>query len=414
MTSPVALIGMGTGPQDLTPAQRQRIDQANILIGGQRHLDAFDAHPAAKRAITRDLEGLFDFIKKTIAKDAAKARIVILASGDPLFYGIGARLIAAVGPDNVAVYPNITAVAAAFARIKMPWQDAAVVSLHGRDHTADLLQALNHSAQIAVFTDPRHTPAYLAELLERNDQDQVQMIILEKMGGKAEKITHGTPTEIRTMQAAEPNLVILLNPAENQKPRPALHPGMPDSAFAHENGLITKAEIRAVTLAKLALQPDQVLWDLGAGSGSIGIEASVLLGRGRIFAVEKNKTRLKQIEQNKKRFGVHQLQVIEARLPRGLEDLPAPDRVFIGGGGKDIDAIMRTAARRLPPDGRMVVNTVVIENMNRVLRAFTDLGFTTDVVQLQVSRGKPMPSGQRLAAENPVWIIAGWKLEIQP
>jgi precorrin-6Y C5,15-methyltransferase (decarboxylating) len=183
--------------------------------------------------------------------------------------------------------------------------------------------------------------------------------------------------------------------------------GTPDECFEHQQGLITKSEVRAVTLAKLRLGPGQVLWDLGAGSGSIAMEASLLIGKGRMVAVEKSPRRIAQIKANARRFHVRHLSVVQAELPEGLNGLPTPDRIFIGGGGKDLTGIIAAAAGYLGPGGLVVINTVLLQNANGAVATLQKLGFATEFVQVQIHRSQPMPYGERLEALNPVWIITG-------
>jgi precorrin-6B C5,15-methyltransferase / cobalt-precorrin-6B C5,C15-methyltransferase len=165
--------------------------------------------------------------------------------------------------------------------------------------------------------------------------------------------------------------------------------------------------VRAVALSKLRLSPGQVLWDLGAGSGSVAIEASLLLGKGRIVAVEQRSERIDQIKANARRFAVRNLSVVQAVLPAGLARLPKPDRIFIGGGGKNLPAIISEAARHLKPDGIVVINTVLLQNVHDAAAALRRLGFATEMVQLQIHRSRPMPWSERLETLNPVWIITG-------
>jgi precorrin-6Y C5,15-methyltransferase (decarboxylating) len=206
----------------------------------------------------------------------------------------------------------------------------------------------------------------------------------------------------------EPNLVVLSREHRQDADPVSLHFGMPDNAFRHERGLITKSEIRAVTLSKLMLdRPDLVLWDLGAGSGSVGIEAARFLPGGWVYAVEKRAERIEQIAENRDRFGVGNLTAVAADLPGGMEGLPDPDRVFVGGGGKGLPEILRAAAGRLRGGGVIVVNTVLIQSVSAAVEVLKDLELTTDLIQIQVSVARAMPWGERLGAQNPVWIIQG-------
>jgi precorrin-6Y C5,15-methyltransferase (decarboxylating) len=185
---------------------------------------------------------------------------------------------------------------------------------------------------------------------------------------------------------------------------------MAEDRFSHQQGLITKAEVRAVVLSKLRLDaPDLCLWDLGAGSGSVAVEAACFLRRGRIIAVERSPERIADIRANKRRFGLLNLEIVQAELPGGMEALPRPDRVFIGGGGRALPAILKRAADSLRPGGVLAVNTVVLESLQAARAGMNECGLAPETVQVQISRARDMPHGQRLQAENPVWILWGRK-----
>ncbi len=402
MAPPITIIGTGVSPDDLTARQRAIIESADILVGGQRLLERFGRRDCRQRVIDKDLEGLGDFLEAQMADQA----IVVLTSGDPLFFGIGAFLVGRLGADKVDILPNVSAVAAAFARLGEPWQAIRVVSLHGRNHTGQLLRCLAGGDTVAVYTDPVHNPAWLADLLVKNGFADVTMIVLEQLGTADERITRIRPDRAVGITFADLNLVVL-KPDPARQTTPALYPGMPDHHFAHENGLITKAEIRALSLSRLQLFDRAVLWDLGAGSGSVSIEAGLFITRGAIHSVEKNPQRISQIHVNRRRFGIGNMQVIQAHLPEGLDDLPDPDRIFIGGGGKALGDIITTAAGRLKPAGIIVINTVLVENMATAVNKLESLGLEMDMIQIQVNRAKTMPFSHRLEALNPVWIITG-------
>ena len=344
----VKIIGMGMSQQDLSPQQLEIVNSADILVGGQRHLDNFDRLNVTKKPISRDLEGLIEYIR---AEQSTK-QIVVLASGDPLFYGIGNRLIKSLGADRVDVYPNISSVAAAFARIKESWHDAAIISMHGRKSETALSEALQRKNKIAVLTDPVNSPARLAGICQKQRIADFKMCVLEKLGSEDENIGWYALDDAARKEFRDPNLVILKRiPMQNgQAESRVLQLGMPDAAYTHQAGMITKSEIRAVSLSKLCLAAGNVLWDLGAGSGSVAIEAALLIGHGRIVAIEKNPERIKDIKSNAEMFNLTNLQVVEAELPGDLSDLTAPDRVFIGGGGKKLAQIIETAAFFLKPD----------------------------------------------------------------
>ena len=399
----VTIIGMGLTPKDLTVEHLKVIEEADILVGGKRLLEHFAQCSAQKKIIDKNIKDIVDFVKNRMASQS----IVVLASGDPLFFGIGARLVKALGAENVVIYPNISSVAAAFARIKEPWSNVRVVSLHGRNNESALLKALEKENVVAVFTDPRNNPARLSQRLIEEDFINFNVCVLESLGTTEERFNWYRPDQAAGMVFAEPNLVILKRSSEGLKGMKPLHLGLPDNYFEHQQGLITKSEIRAITLSKLRLLKDHVLWDLGAGSGSISIEASLLVSAGKVFALEKKTERIQQIEINKSRFGIKNLEIVQAVLPEGLEGLPRPDRIFIGGGGRDLGKIINAAVTFLKPDGLVVVNTVLMQNIQTATETLRALDFKISKVQVQISRSRDMPWGDRLEAQNPVWIISG-------
>lgn len=403
--NPVTVIGLGLSPKDLTAEHLSLIEGADVLVGGKRHLAYFPDVRAEKKAITRNIPEVIEFIRDRMARE----KVVVLASGDPLFYGIGSLIITAFGAARVRILPNITAIGAAFSAIGMAWSDARLISLHGRRDEAALLAALAGHDKIGLLTDTVHTPAWLADFMIARGFGDFDMCVLEKLGADDETAAWYPLDEAAGKDFRSPNVVIL-HRTRPERPEPPLpvYPGMPEAAFVHESGLITKAEVRAVTLSKLRLSaPDLVMWDLGAGSGSVSVEAGLYIRTGRIVAVEQHPRRIAQIRANRDRFGINRMEIVHLVMPEGLDRLPAPDRVFIGGGGKNLGRIIEAAAGRLRPGGVMVANTVLIQNIDAALGAFTTLGFETDITQVQISGGKKMPWGDRLQPQNPVWIITG-------
>ena len=403
MMKNVFVIGMGLSLRDVTRDQLEIIRSADLLMGGRRHLDQFPDLGMQKQVIG----GKIAEIMASIRQGMAHGRVVVLASGDPLLFGIGARIIAELGGDRVTVLPNISSVAAAFARINEPWGDARVISLHGRDQKYQLLEALQSSGPVAVLTDGRQSPAWLAQWLLQRGAHAWRMAVFEQMGAAEERYGWYALEEAVGKRFAQPNVVIFKRHPTATFVQRGVHLGMSDDAFAHTDGLITKSEVRAVTLAKLRLTPGLTMWDLGAGSGSVGIEAAALLGSGRIVAVEQKAERVARIRENAGRFGLYNLEVVQAKLPQGLKALPPPERVFIGGGGRDLAEIIGRAADLLAHDGVMVANTVLIDNLALAVKAMHAKGLQTEVVQMQISRSRAMPWSRRFEAQNPVWIVSG-------
>ncbi|MCW8800186.1 MAG: precorrin-6y C5,15-methyltransferase (decarboxylating) subunit CbiE [Desulfobacter sp.] len=403
MTEPVHVIGMGLGPSDLTASHLALIERAAVLVGGKRHLSYFEDAKALKKEISSPVSGVLDFIEENMTAGL----VVVLASGDPLFFGIGKTLIARLGADKVIIHPNITSMAAAFARLKLSWQDAAWVSLHGRDNMSVLAKAMDDRDLLCVLTDPKNDPWAVKKQVESHEYAW-QVWVLENLGAPEEKIsTMDEHTDVDTV-FAQPNVVVLQK-GELAAPSGPLRLGTPDNWFVHEKGLITKAPVRVLSLAALELAPDNILWDLGAGSGSVGIEATLFLPDGFVYAVEKNQDRVAQIKANVERFKVNNLSVTLSQLPHGLANLPRPDRVFIGGSGKNLGQVLDVVATVLNPLGRIVVNTVLMETLHLAVSVLEEKGFRVSLTQAQISKSRNMPWGRRMDALNPVWIIAAQK-----
>jgi precorrin-6Y C5,15-methyltransferase (decarboxylating) len=400
---PVQVIGLGMSPEDLTPRHQEIIGSAQVLVGGRRLLEYFPEHRGLKIPLGKDPEGTL----RQVAGLARDKRVVVLASGDPNFYGVGPLVVRLLGAEGVVIHPNLTAVQTAAARLHLPWQDATVVSLHGRgwEHLAE---ALGKSGPLMIYTDPVHNPGAIARFLLDRGQSRIRVCVLEDLGQDQERLSWMTPEEAQSRTFSSLNLVVVLpEPVAADPGVPRLHLGLPEAALAHEAGLITKSEVRAVVLAKLALGPGQVLWDLGAGCGSVGIEASLLLTGGKILAVERQPERAAQIMANRDRYGVLNLEVVCGSAPECLAELAAPHRVFVGGGGVQVGDIVRTAMERLGPSGRVVVTAVLLETLNTVKTVLSDAGWPVEVVQLQVSRSHIVAGGLALKALNPVWVVTG-------
>jgi precorrin-6Y C5,15-methyltransferase (decarboxylating) len=401
---PVQVVGLGMSPVDLPPKSREIIQGAQVLVGGRRLLDYFPEHLAMKIPLGKDPEGTL----RQLPAMAETKRVVVLASGDPNFYGIGALVVKVLGPEQVVIHPNLTAVQAACARLKMAWQDATVISLHGRSWEP-LRAALGRPGPLIIYTDPVHPPGEIARYLLGRGLTRARVCVAEDLGQDTERVTWLNLAEAQEGEFSPLNLVVVVpEPGEVGSPGPELHLGLPEEALTHEAGLLTKTEVRAVVLAKLWLQPGQILWDVGAGCGSVGLEASLLLPGGKIFAVERHPERAAQIGTNRDRFGVANLEIVCGAAPECLSGLPDPQRVFVGGGGPGVAGIVRTALERLTPGGRVVVTAALLETLEAARKALAEAGWEVEVVHLQVSRSRPLAGGTFLQALNPVWIVTGY------
>lgn len=380
-----------------------------MLIGGTRHLELFDTPDKQKIPVKNHMKGIIEIIKKKMTHH----KIVVLASGDPLFYGIGSTLIQHFDKQHLNIHSNISSVSAAFSAIKEPWHDAKIISLHEKQEEAFLFSTLAEEHKIGFLTNHKRGPHYIAEGLIKEKLYDFKFCVLEKLGNRnEEKITWCGPLDqIKNQTFSQPNIVILLKQTQKKNNiSHETHMGMADSLFRHSKGLITKSEIRSITLSKLNLtQKGHVLWDIGSGSGSVGIEAALQIPRGYVYAIEKNPKRIADIIHNINNFNCSNIKILHTAFPEGIEELKTPDRIFIGGGGKALEQIIKTACGKLAPSGIIVINTVLLQNLEIALRCLNKYKFEPQVIQVQISRSKGMPFGDRLEALNPVWIISGSK-----
>ena len=396
----IKVIALGMGPQDLGQAARQEIARAQVLAGGQRLLDMFPDHPGKRLPFEAGLSAFVD----NISGMADEYRVVVLVSGDSGFFSLAGTLANRLGSHRVRLFPNVSSIQAAFSRIQHPWQDAALISLHARG-LGHLWPAVRTRDWIGILTDPKHSPDVLARLMLQRDQLQWRMWVFENMGADDEHHQDYSLDEAALKQFAPLNVVIL----ERLEATEILKLGATEDAYVHENGLITKAEVRAAALSCLDLEPGQIMWDLGAGSGSVGLEACLLLGHGKVVAVERRPERIKQVRSNRARFGVGNLQVVEADLPQGLDELPPPDRVFIGGGGKNLRDIVARSVQLMKPGGRVVAAVVRLESLTMAREAMQQAGLSVRTIHMQVSRGEDLAGEEYLKALNPVYLISGFR-----
>jgi precorrin-6Y C5,15-methyltransferase (decarboxylating) len=408
----VALIGMGMGRDDLGLNALRWLKRAEVLVGGRRHLELFPEHVGERILLQSPLQ---EAVERLTVLSETK-RTAVLASGDPFFFGIGQRIVKSLGKDRIIAFPNITSVQVLFARLGEPWEDVKVVSLHGREGKwlpGEWLKTVGAHPKTVLFTDPKHTPSWIAEQLCRAGITDRSMVVAEDLGLPTEAVRRFSLEEAGKENFSPLNLVALLpvdSTEESGLPpcgRPVL--GLAESAFLHEAGMITKMEVRAVVLAHLQLEPDLVLWDLGAASGSVSIEASRLAPLKQVFAVEKNGIRFKDLAENVKRFRCPEIQPILGSAREMLNGLPDPDRVFIGGSGGDLHDILSAVAPRLRPGGRVVQTAVTLDTLEDARSFWSAQPFETTITQLQINRSVPIGKTQRLESLNPVFIITAWK-----
>jgi precorrin-6B C5,15-methyltransferase / cobalt-precorrin-6B C5,C15-methyltransferase len=408
----------GSGGESLSPALAGRINSADLLAGGQRHLSYFSSFKGEKLVISGEIEPVIQRLQQAFA---AGQQAVVLASGDPLWYGIGATLRRYFPAEALEIWPAPTAFQLAFAALAEPWTDAALLSAHSRPLPA-VVSGVLAAPKAAILTDNRHTPLVVAQaLLAAGLSPTVPCAICENLGSAAQRIVKTTLGRVGEESYASLNVLVVWNQAGGQgsegaeenislfspcSPAPLrpYSPGLPDDLFATSAGQITKREIRLLALAELALQPGQVLWDIGSGSGSISIEAARAQPAALIYAVEKRSEMYNHFQENLRRFPAPNIHSVLGMAPDATFDWPDPHAVFIGGSGQKLAEIVQAAQQRLLPGGRLVINLVSLENLQSVRTCL----FDAHVTQVQINRGLPILDMLRFEALNPIFMVT-WR-----
>ncbi|MGW5659486.1 precorrin-6y C5,15-methyltransferase (decarboxylating) subunit CbiE [Streptomyces sp. NPDC003758] len=397
----VAVVGIGADGWDGLPeASRAVLLDAEVLIGGARHLALLPAACAGERVawpspLRPAVPGLF-------AAHAGR-RVAVLASGDPMFYGIGRTLTEELGPGSVRVLPHPSSVSYACARLGWPLEDAEVLTLVGRP-TARLAAALHQGRRLLVLSADATTPGEVAALLRGRGFGPSRMRLLEQLGGARERTTVEVTADDWPHPPGEPLNIVAV---ECRRAPGALRlgavPGLPDEAYEHD-GQLTKRHIRAATLGVLAPAPGELLWDIGGGSGSIAIEWMRTHPSCRAITVERDPVRAERIERNAERLGVPGLHIVTGAAPAALAELPSPDAVFIGGG-LTVPGLLDACWDALPVGGRLVANTVTLESEALLADAFRQRG--GDLVKLAVAHAVPVGgfTGWRQAMPVTQWAV---------
>jgi precorrin-6Y C5,15-methyltransferase (decarboxylating) len=400
----VTLIGIGDdGCAGLTARAANAVAAAEVLAGGERHL-AFFPQWKGERVVLKDKLG--DALDR-LAERANEHNVAILASGDPLFFGVGALVLKKIGAEHVEVVPAPSSVQLAFARAGLKWDDAAFLSLHGRAR-AGLLTRLRRLHKVAILTDEESSPRWIASHLVAHEERGWDAWVCENLGGPDERVRRLSLEALAACDDVAPlNVLVLQRSDADWRPPPAIS-FLHEDAFAKripKKGLITKREARLVSLAMMQLRPASVVWDVGAGSGSVAIEAALQAYEGSVFAVEVDPEGVEICRDNVRIHGADNVRVIAGRAPEALAELPDPDAVFVGGSKGSMAEIIEVALGRMRPGGRLVVNAITLENVGETYACLRARGYEPEVILLSVSRAEPLARYMRYEAQNPIHIF---------
>ncbi|WP_018896498.1 bifunctional cobalt-precorrin-7 (C(5))-methyltransferase/cobalt-precorrin-6B (C(15))-methyltransferase [Rhizobium sp. 2MFCol3.1] len=374
----LTIIGIGEdGPAGLGDEAKRLIAAASVVFGGARH------HALMAGLIEGECLAWESPFERSVAAITARrgSPVVVLASGDPFLYGVGATLSRSVDATEMRTVPAPSSFSLAASRLSWPLQEVASVSLHGR--SIDLIRPhLHHGRRIIALTSDQETPTQLAALLAANGFGRSRLHVLEALGGERERVS-ARQADAFDLEDIDPLNVCAIDVVAGEGARMlAFAPGLDDALFEHD-GQITKREIRALTLSTLAPRHGEVLWDVGAGSGSIGIEWMLCDPSLRAIAIEQSSERAQRIARNAAAFGVPGLAVVEGAAPQALQSLPEPDVIFVGGGGSE-DGVMEAAIAALKSGGRLIANSVTLQMDAKLLALHATLGGS--LTRIDISR----------------------------
>ncbi|MDZ7962735.1 MAG: precorrin-6y C5,15-methyltransferase (decarboxylating) subunit CbiE [Aulosira sp. DedQUE10] len=394
----LSIVGIGEdGLQGLSAIARSLVDQAEVIVGGDRHLAMLPNNDQRhKIAWTSPISASVTEIIQRRGQS-----VCILASGDPMCYGIGVTLTRQIPISEITIIPAPSAFSLACARLGWSLTEVETISLCGRPPA--LIQSYIYpGARLLILSEGKNTPAIVAQILTQRGYGDSKITVLERMGGTQERIVESTAASWRETDIAALNAIAVDCIADVGLVSLARIPGLPDNAY-HHDGQLTKHEVRAITLATLAPTPGELLWDVGAGCGSISIEWMRTDPRCRAIAIEQNSSRLRHIADNAAALGVPNLQIIAGKAPNSLKDLPQPDAIFIGGG-VTADGLFDICWSAIKPGGRLVANVVTIEGEQTLFKWYQQVGgnFTRIAIQRAEPIGKFL--GWRGMAPVTQWI----------
>lgn len=394
----VTLIGMGSGqPENLTLQGLAALRQADLILGARRLLAVLPAGCTENRAAAYRPDEVAELLQTSGAENA-----VLVYSGDTGFYSGASSMMEKLEALGVRarVLPGLSSIQLLAAALGRPWQGWNLVSAHGR--TCDPVAECMQGRPTFFLTGGSEDPATLCAQLAAEGFGDVQGVVGQCLGTPEEKIFRGSVKELAAGRFN--SLSVLLVEAAEVLPRRA--PGLPDEAFERGDVPMTKQEVRAAVLAKLAVRPEDILWDVGAGTGSVSVELALAAPRGRVYAVECRPEGCALIKANREKFRTRNLVLVEGLAPDALSDLPAPDAVFIGGSKGSLAAIVDAALDK-NPDARICVSAIALESLSAAMAALTAKGRTVQVSQIAVSRARAVGRLHLMMAQNPIYLITG-------
>jgi precorrin-6Y C5,15-methyltransferase (decarboxylating) len=404
----VHIIGIGSdGFAGLTLRARELLQAAEVVFGSEHALRLVAELSAERCRVGSDLQEVVSRLQAYLGRK----RIAFVVGGDPLFYGVARYLCDRLGKDRFEVLPHVSSMQLAFARVKESWEEAYLTNL--ATHPLEtVLDRIRVAETVGLFTSEEEGPAEVARQLLARGLDYFRAYVCENLGGPDERVTQGELKDVREMEFAPLNVLILKRkpgrPDQQAAPGRFRRFGNPDDVFAQsrpKSGLITQAEVRAIALAQLAIQPASVVWDIGAGSGSVALEAARLSEPGMVYAIEQDAADYHLILANAEALGVRNVKAIHGTAPAVFDGLPAPDAIFVGGTGHEVARLLEAAWGVLRPKGQLVVNVATLETLTATYSVLKKLAGVVQVLLVNVARGTEQLETLRFEAVNPTFLL---------
>lgn len=408
----IYILGIGDdGFEGLSRHAQALLQEAGLILGPPGLIDRLKHLPNAKEITPLDLEKLVERLEE----EKGQRKIVLLTHGDPLFFGTARYLCDRLGKERFEVVPHVSSMQLAFARVKENWDEAYLTNL-ATQPLQRVVEKIRTAEKVGLFTTAEITPAVIANSLLQSGIDYFHVYVCENLGAKDERVTRGMLEDIARESFAALNVILLIRKA-NAPDRPISMQGKrlfgnPDEMFLHSQprrGLITPMEVRAIALAQLDLGPSSMVWDVGAGTGSVALEAAQLASAGKVYAIEMEAADYNMLVENSRRFGTSNVYPVLGEAPRAWQDLPEPDAIFLGGTGRSVTDLARAAWPHLRQGGRLVASITSMEYVVALQKQLMDLGAEPDTIMIQLSRTNYQLDQLRLEAANPTFLVIARK-----
>ncbi len=403
---PITIVGiLDNGCKSLSSLAWEKIIQSQVLVGGERHLSFFPDYPGKKIVIKNGLSKAIEEIEK----EHYENNVCVLASGDPLFFGIASLLVKKFGIQNIEIIPNLSVAQLAFSKIGLKWDDATFISVHGKS-LFGLSTKLLKTNKAILLTDPENSPQRIAQYLLEYHHKGWKIWVMENLFGPNERIQEYDLDSLSISNENFSDLNVLVFYKEKQNP---VVLNLHEEHYAKKTpllGLITKKEVRALTLLQMNLKETDCIWDVGTASGSIAIEAAYIAHKGKAYAIEMDDESIQYCSLNLKQHGVDNVMIIHGKAPEILKEISDdPDVVFIGGSKGSLTEIIEYSFTRLKPNGRMIINAITFENILETYQYLKEKNYDFEVMQVSISRAVPLTKYRRYEAQNPIHIFTIFK-----